>query len=109
MPADLSDQIADGPFSRRDRRTRGHLFFADDAERLHLRERAYRRSGPRFLGYADRAFAPRQRKTEIGALELFRLWRDKRDARVQARRRLNSKPCQRWTKAESLLLCDPLT
>ena len=28
------------------------------------RKRAYRRSRPRFLGYADRAFAPRQRKIE---------------------------------------------
>src|ERR1700722_17612758 len=91
MPADLSDQITGGAFSRRDPRARSHLFLADEAERLHLRKRAYRRSRPRFLGHADRARAPRQRTIEGGALELFRLWRDKRDARVQARRRLSSK------------------
>ncbi len=55
VSADLSDQIADRAFSGRDRRARGHLFIADDAERLHLRKREYRRARPGVLRYADRA------------------------------------------------------
>ena len=42
MPADFRDQIADRPFARGDRRSRGDLLTANDAERLHLRERPYR-------------------------------------------------------------------
>ena len=42
VPADFGDQILDRPLPGRDRRARGDLFFVDDAERLHLRKRAYR-------------------------------------------------------------------
>ena len=42
VSADIGDQVADRPFPGRDRRARGDLFVADDAERLHLRKRAYR-------------------------------------------------------------------
>ena len=39
---DLGNEIADRPLAGRDRRAGGDLFAADDAERLHLRKRAYR-------------------------------------------------------------------
>ena len=54
----------DRPFPGRHRRARGDLFVADDAERLHLRKRAYRRARPCLFGHADRACASRQRQTE---------------------------------------------
>ena len=69
---------------------RGDLFAADDAERLHLRKRAYRRDRPRVRRHADRARAHRQRQHRRGAVQFLRLRRDQRDARVQARRRLTT-------------------
>jgi 3-oxoacyl-[acyl-carrier-protein] synthase-1 len=46
-PADLGDQVADRPFARRHRRAGGDLLAADDAERVHLRERPYRKTRSR--------------------------------------------------------------
>ena len=57
MPADLGHQIAHRPFARRRRRAGGDLFAADDAERLHLRERQYRKPRSRLRRHADRARA----------------------------------------------------
>ncbi len=55
LPADLRDQVAHRPFAGRDRRARGDLLPADDAERLHLRKRQYRGTRPRLRRHADRA------------------------------------------------------
>ena len=57
MPADLGDQVAHRPFAGRDRRAGGDLLHADDAERLHLRERQYREHRSGHGRHADRARA----------------------------------------------------
>ena len=49
VSADLGDQVADRSFARRRRRAGGDLFAADDAERLHLRERQYPERSIRLL------------------------------------------------------------
>ena len=62
----------------------------DDAERLHLRKRAYRRARSGLRGHADRARASRQCVAARRALQLLRLRRHQRDARLQAHRRMTS-------------------
>ena len=44
MPADRRDQVAHRPRARCNRRPRSHLQSTDDARRLHLRKRQYRRT-----------------------------------------------------------------
>ena len=84
VPADLGDQVADRPFARRGRRAGGDLFAADDAERLHLRERQHRESRSGHGRHADRARAGRQRQARLRAVEFVRLRRHQRLGRVQA-------------------------
>ena len=64
MPADRGDEVADRPFARRDRRAGDDLLPADDAERLHLRERQHRRARPEIRRHADRARAARRRRAQ---------------------------------------------
>ena len=59
VSADLGDQVADRPFARRHRRAGGDLLHADDAERLHLRERQHREHRSGDGRHADRARARR--------------------------------------------------
>ena len=56
-PADFGDQVADRPFARRRRCAGGDLLAADDEQRLHLRERQYRRTRSGVCRHADRARA----------------------------------------------------
>ena len=84
VPADFGDQVADRPFARRHRRAGGDLFAADDAERLHLRERQYRDPRSRLRRHADRARAARQCRSERGTVELLRFRRHQCLAGVQA-------------------------
>ena len=84
MPADLGDQVADRPFARRGRRAGGDLFAPDDEQRLHLRERQYRKPRSGLRRHADRARAPRRRDARLRAVELVRLRRHQRLRRVQA-------------------------
>jgi 3-oxoacyl-[acyl-carrier-protein] synthase-1 len=55
VPADLGDEVAHRPFAGRDRRARGDLLAPDDEQRLHLRERQYRKPRSRLRRRADRA------------------------------------------------------
>ena len=84
VPADLGDQVADRPFARRHRRAGGDLLDADDAERLHLRERQHREHRSGDGRHADRARAAGQREARLRAVELVRLRRHQRIGRVQA-------------------------
>ncbi|MCO5612277.1 hypothetical protein L7F22_066542 [Adiantum nelumboides] len=79
LPADLGDEVAHRPLARRDRRAGGDLLAADDEQRLHLRERAYRRTRPGLRRHADPARAPRRRPTRPRDVELVRLRRHQRD------------------------------
>ena len=88
VSADLRHQVADRPFARRRRGAGGDLFAADDEQRLHLRERQYRKPRSGLRRHADHARTQGQRDAWRGAVELVRLRRHQCLGRVQAAGRL---------------------
>ena len=90
IPADLRHQIADRPFARRDRRAGSDLLHSHDEERLHRRERAYRRTRSGIRRYSDRPSTPGQCRSQSGDLQQLRFWWDQCDTCFPALSRLIS-------------------